>query len=530
MINPTRDTTRGRRARSLLSRVGTGLCATLLITSFACKPKEEAAPPPDPEAEAAAKAAADKDAASKERADKAAAQRAKLAALPPLPGIEAPSPVVFPTPTVTTLDNGLEVIVLEDHEMPLVDISLVVKAGKIYSPPEHTKLAELTAYLLAEGTTKHSKSELDTMIDATGGSKSESADDEIVILSADMLTRDMDLGLKVLAEEAMTPLFPQESFAKIQDLQIQEVASEKASPFGLALRMGERVIYGEKSAYGRPFPTDEEIKAQTREQVVAFHAKHYHPGNALLVIAGDVKPDKAAALAKKHFGKWRAGEAIPLPRGDKQAAGDKTVIHVIDRKASAQATIAVVVGAAKIGEPAYLDSKILQAAMGGGLSGRLNQVLREQLGLTYGVGAFHSSSFDGAMFFAGGSTKTKSAAEFTEALLQLLQEPAKEGIPADELKRLQSKLSGQFALEVEGVGVLASKTITQRTFGLAPDFWERYRTDIEAATPAQLKATSEALWGGPVQIIAIGRADTLKKELSAFGEVRVYDVNLKPQG
>lgn len=523
-------TSKNRRAHSFATRLGASLGACLLVSSFACKPKEEAAPPPDPVAEAAAKEAADKDAAAKAIADKAAKKRAELAALPPLPGITAPSPVVFPTPTVTTLDNGLEVIVLEDHEMPVVDISLVVKAGKIYAPADQSKLAELTIGLLGEGTAKHSKADLDKLVDATGGTKSERADDEIVVLGADMLSRDLDLGVKLLAEMAMTPTFPEESMKKIKDLLIQEVASQKSSPFGLALQMGKRVIYGEKSAYGRPFATNEEINGLTREQVVAFHARHFQPGNALLVISGDVKPDKAAALAKKHFGKWKAGEAIPQPRGEKQPASDKTVVHLINREASAQATIAVVTGAAAMGEPGYLDAKILQAALGGGLSGRLNQVLREQLGLTYGVGAFHSSSFDGAMFFAGGSTKTKSAGEFTQALLDLLKEPAKDGMPADELGRIQSKLSGQFALEVEGVGVIAGKTITQRIFGLPADFWERYRTDIESATPEQIKATSGALWGGPVHIIAIGKASKLKDVLANYGEVRVYDQDLKPQG
>ncbi|MEZ4381764.1 MAG: pitrilysin family protein [Nannocystaceae bacterium] len=514
------------RGRTLLTLLSAGL----MVASLACKPSEPAAPPVDPAAEAAAKAKADKEAAAKDRADKAAAKRAELAALPPLPGVEAPKAVDFPKPIVSTLDNGLEVIVLEDHEMPVVDISLVVKAGNIYAPAEHSKLAALTANLLEEGTKKLKKKELDEKIDATGGSKYASAGDELVYIGADVLARDADLGMKLLAAEATEPAFPEDSFEKIKRLMIQEVASEKSSPFGLALRMGEHVIFGEKSPYGRAFPTDDEITALTRDQVVAFYEKHYHPGNAMLVIAGDITADKAASLAKKHFGKWKAGEPIVAPSGDKQGAPTKTVVHLVDREASAQATIAIVVPAPKIGEAGYLDGKILQALLGGGLSGRLNQVLREQLGLTYGVGAFNSYGYEGGMFFAGGNTKTKSATEFTEALLELLKEPADKGIAGDELGRIQSKLSGQFALEVEGVGVMARKTITQRTYGLAPDFWERYRVDIEAATPEQIKTSSQALWGGPVQIIAVGNASKLKEPLSAFGEVHVYDLSLKPKG
>ncbi|HFE47420.1 MAG TPA: hypothetical protein ENJ18_18345, partial [Nannocystis exedens] len=110
------------------SKIVTRLSAGLLVLAFGCKPQQAPVRPVDPQAEAAAQEAASKEAASKARADEAALKRAELAALPQLPGITAPAPVVFPTPVISTLANGLEIIVLEDHEMPLVDISLVVKA------------------------------------------------------------------------------------------------------------------------------------------------------------------------------------------------------------------------------------------------------------------------------------------------------------------------------------------------------------------------------------------------------------------
>ncbi|MBK8264864.1 MAG: insulinase family protein [Nannocystis sp.] len=503
------------------------LAALLTLPALACKPKETA-PPVDEAAQAAAKDAAAKDDARKAKNDEAAAKRAMLAALPPLPGVEAAKPVKFPDVDQSKLPNGLEVLILRDTETPVVEVNLVVKAGSIYAPADASLLADLTAQLLAEGTKKRSKAALDALIDATGGSASASNDSELATLSASMLSRDLDLALQILAEEATEPLFPEASFQKIKDLLVQGVASEKAAPFGLAMRMGRRLIFGESSPYGRPFASEAEITALTRDQVVAFHQRHYGPQSAILVIAGDVDPAKARALAAKHFGKWKAGEPVAPPRGERPAAPDKTVIHIIDRKASAQATIAVIVPAPGIGEPRWIEGKILQSLLGGGLSGRLNQVLREQLGLTYGVGAFNDYGYEGGMFFAGGSTKTKSAGEFTEALLELLREPGAAGVPEGELGRLKSKISGQFALQVEGVEVMVDKTITQRTYNLPGDFWERYRVAIEAVTADQLKQASAALWSaGPVQIIVVGRADKISKELAELGEVRTYDTDLR---
>src|SRR5690606_31050199 len=142
----------------------------------------------------------------------------------------------------------------------------------------------------------------------------------------------------------------QESFKKLQDQILQQIASEKASPFGLALRMGERVVYGEQSAYGRPFASEAEVRGITREQVVAFHQRHYGPQNAMVVVAGDITPAKAKSLAQKYFGKWKAGEPVAPATAPRPTAPEKSIVHIIDRKGSAQATIAVVVPAPRIGE------------------------------------------------------------------------------------------------------------------------------------------------------------------------------------
>jgi predicted Zn-dependent peptidase len=204
------------------------------------------------------------------------------------------------------------------------------------------------------------------------------------------------------------------------------------------------------------------------------------------------------------------------------------VVYIVDRKASAQATVLALVPAPSIGEPGWLQIRVLEQLLGGGLSGRLNQVLREQLGLTYGAGAFHNFGYDGGAFFAGGSTKTKSAAEFTEALLGLLHQPGKEAVDSVELRRLLSKISGKFALEVEGIDTVAGKTVQQRLFGLAPDFWEKYRSEVESISAESLQTTTKGLLvDQPVHFVVVGRADKLKKELASFGEVRVYDLDLK---
>jgi zinc protease len=504
------------------------LLALALTTGTACDKKPTTPPGPAPSATEPGATPAEKAAARDQKAQVAAAKRAQLAALPPLPGVEAARAVKFPEPQVQTLPNGLELVVLEDHEVPKVSVSAFIKAGKIYAPADQPSLAEFTLNLLGEGTVKQDKAKFDARVDATGGSMIAAIDDEIAGVTADMLAADAAFAFAAVAEQVMTPALPETALKKIKDQLLQGVDVQKASPFGLSSRMAARAIYGEESPYGRPFPTTAQIEGMTREQALAFHARHYQPGNAMLVVAGDITPAQARKLADKSFGTWRAGQAVPVPRAKRPAPAAGSVVYIVDRKASAQASVLALVPAPGIGEPGWLQIRVLEQLLGGGLSGRLNQVLREQLGLTYGAGAFHNFGYDGGAFFAGGSTKTKSAAEFTEALIDLLRQPGSEAVEAVELRRLLSKISGEFALEVEDIDTISMKTLQQRLFGLPPDFWERYRTDVESISAADLQKTTRSLLvDQAVQIVVVGRADKLKKELASFGEVRVYDTDLK---
>ena len=504
----------------------------VIAALLACNKPAETTPPKDDKPVVTTpepvKDTDDKETARLRKAEETAAKRAQMAALPALPGVTAAKAVKFPVPQVQTLANGLELVVLEDHEVPKVRISGFVKAGKIYAPADSPALAEFTAQLLGEGTKKRDKATFDAQVDATGGTISSAIDDEIAAVTADMLARDAAFGFTAVAEQLLQPALPEASVKKIQDLLTQGIDQEKSSPFGLSSRMAARAIYGEESAYGRPFATAAQIAGLSRDQAVGFHQRLYQPGNAMLVVAGDITPAQARKLADKAFGGWAKGAAVPVPRTKRPEPAKGPVVYLVDRKASAQASVLALVSAPGIGEPGWLQIRVLEQLLGGGLSSRLNMVLREQLGLTYGAGAFHNFGYDGGAFYAGGSTKTKSAAEFTEALLDLLRQPGTDAVEPAELRRLLSKISGQFALEVEGIDTVAMKTVQQRLFGLAPDFWERYRSDVESISAADLQKISKGLLvDQAVQLVVVGRADKLKQELAGFGEVRIYDQDLK---
>jgi zinc protease len=502
---------------------------TLALAPVTCGPRGTPASPVDQMAETETAELSEKELERRKKAKEAAEKQAMLEALPALPGVEKPRPVVFPEPVITSLENGLELIVLEDHEVPLVEASIHVKAGDIYAPADAATVAGMTASLLTEGTKKRSKAEIDGKIDATGGSMGSGAGDELASISASVLSRDLDLALSLMAEQVMIPAFVEDSLKKIKDQSVQGVRAAKSNPQALAQTLAGRIVYGESSPYGRLFPSEEKIESTTRAQIIAFHERHYVANNAILIVAGDITPKRAERLAKKHFGKWKRGDDIPIPRGEPAKKPDKVVIHIVDRKASAQAQVAVVAAAPKIGDKHWLEAKLLQTVLSGGtMSTRLNMVLREQLGLTYGAYAMTDYGHDGGSFFATGSTKTKAAVEFADALVPLVYDLAAEPLPEKQLTRIKNMVSGGFALEVEGVGVVASKTLVQRMYDLPANFWRRYRADVESITPEQLRA-SAATWldRDTLQIVVVGRRKKLEKLFRDAGEIRVYNTDLE---
>ncbi len=464
----------------------------------------------------------------KKKAEEMAQKQAMLQALPDLPGIEAPRPVVFPEPTVFTLPNGLEVIVLQDKEIPAVDISLQIRAGDIYSPANMPTLAGLVASALSEGTTKREKAKVDEAVDATGGTMSAGAGSELTALNASFLSKDLDTMMGILAEEAMFPAFPEDAITKLNGQVKQGVRAEKGQPQALANRLGARLLFGENSAYGRGFPTDSQIDAVKRADVEAFHKAHYLPNNAMLVVAGDVDPKKVEALAKKHFGSWAKGAdvAVPVNKAPQPAAAG---VHIIDRKASAQANIYVFVPAPKIGDAGWLEIEVAENVLSGGtLTTRLNFVLREQLGLTYGAGARFNYGFEGGWFAAGGGTKNETANEFADALIPLVFDLGKEPVATKDLERTKSLVSGRFALEAEGLGTVARRAVVSRLYNLPTDFWTRYRSDVASIDSGRLFEVSKTVFDrSKMQIIAVGKAKVLEEQLSKYGPVFVYDADLK---
>src|SRR5690606_22916088 len=211
-------------------------------------------------------------------------------------------PVELPAFHERTLSNGATVIIVENHEQPVVSLNLRLPSGAKYDPVGKAGVAAFTASLLDKGTSTRSADEIAETIDFVGGSLSAGAGDDAISVGSSVLTAFLDTALVLMSDVVRNPTFPEREFETERQRTLSGLQASLGQPQYLAERQFFREVYGDHP-YGA-MPSPESVRAITRDDLVAFHAPHFRPGNALFVVAGDVQPDDIVQRLERHFGAW----------------------------------------------------------------------------------------------------------------------------------------------------------------------------------------------------------------------------------
>lgn len=436
---------------------------------------------------------------------------------PPPPG--PIRPFEFPKYLTRKLSNGLTVFVIEDHRQPVVSYELVVDAGGAAHSVKKAGLASMTAQLLREGTKTRSAQDIARTIDSVGGALTTSADDDTVQASATVMKTSEALGIELLADVVVNPVFKQEEIDRrmrqtLSGLQIQYTDAEYLAPVSAA-----RVIFGEHP-YGYPAEgTPETLAGIKREDIVQFHGRYYSPAGAFLAIAGDVKPEEAFANAEKVFGKWNTSASAPDTLSPIPAS--KRAVLIIDKPDAVQTQIVVGQTGIKRSDPDYIPLLIANQIFGGSYNSRLNLKLRAREGLTYGARSNFDTERVSGTFRVSTSTRTAETARATSMLLDLLKEFRQNPVTDAELKEAKAYLTGSFALGSETPQQVATRVLTAAVHGLPSNYWDTYREKVQAATPEQIAdAVRRRIDPEKVSIVVVGNSKDFAKSLESFGTAR----------
>jgi len=394
------------------------------------------------------------------------------------------SPVRFVMP------NGLTVLVLEQHALPIVQIHALVKAGSAHDPSEKAGLANLVASLLDEGTTTRSASQLAEQIDFVGGALVARATEDYTTATARVLKKDAELGFELLADVLQRPAFPSAELERVRGQLLGEMQSEKDDPGLVATKAFNQLVFG-----GHPYRwpvngTEETLPKITRDDVQKFYAREYLPNQSILAIVGDLTTEQARDLVAKHFGGWKPGKA-PARKVGTPAKIDKPVLKLIDKDLTQVTIVAGHLGISRL-NPDYYAVTVMNHILGaGGFSSRLMDSIRDRQGLAYGVASMFDANQMPGSFMISLQTRTEMANQAIGAMLTELGGMVEHPPTDEELADAKAYLIGSFPLRLDTTGKLADILGQVEFFGLGLDYFTQYPKWIEQVTKEDVQRVAK---------------------------------------
>lgn len=440
--------------------------------------------------------------------------------------------VKLPKAVEVVLDNGLTVMILEDHRFPVVNMNLQMSgAGPIFDPADKPGLANLTSQMLREGTKTRNSRQIAEEIDKLGATLGANSGfgSTAASVNASGLSDNFDQWFGLMADMLMNPSFPADEFGKLKQRQKTALMQQRTQPNFLSQERFRRVVYGTHPA--AVFSTTPAVlDSLTPEMLAAWHRERYVPQNAILAISGDVKASEVIAKLKTALAGWkRTDYKETLPPHPKPATEGK--IYLIDRPNSVQSTITMGNIAIDRRHADYIPVVVMNSIVGGGASARLFLNLREEKGYTYGVySSFTPLKYPGP-WSAGGDVRTEVTEGAMTEFMRELNRIRDEKVPMDELEEQKRSVVAGFALSLESATDLLNYSIIRKLYGLPDDYWETYPAKIMAVTADDVQRVARQYVNPQTQqIVVVGDAKKIKSILEKFGTVVVFDADGKPQG
>ncbi|HWL92027.1 MAG TPA: pitrilysin family protein [Phycisphaerae bacterium] len=433
----------------------------------------------------------------------------------------------FPLPAFAekTLANGLKVVVVPNHEVPMVSMMLGVRSGAWTEASPG--VAVMAMHMLTKGTKTRESKELAQTLEFNAVSLSGSAGMDTAAVSASSLKTQADLAAELLADVVMNPIFPKDEFDVLLNQEKAGLMISSKTPDYLADREFRRRLYGEHP-YARTTTGEiEDLGKITVDGMKAWWGEHLRPENCVLYLAGDIDEAGGFSIAEKHLGAWKVERPFQPPALAEIPAKQPTHIYIVDRPGSVQSQIRVGHRSITRKDPDFFVSRVLGNILGGGFNSRLNKAIRIEKGLTYGArGGFSAQQFSGD-FRVSTFTKTPSTAETVQTILTELEKMQAGPPTSGELDDTRSFIVGSFPAERETPEGTVSDLWLIETQNLAKDYLTQLLAGVRNTQSADvLRASGSLIDRDHLVIVVVGEAEKIKADLEQIAPVTV--VNAAP--
>jgi predicted Zn-dependent peptidase len=386
------------------------------------------------------------------------------------------------------MNNGITVLIVEDHKLPKVSASYYIDYGPV---KEGDKAGALTMMgdMLSEGTTTMKKADFDEAVDQMGADVSLNASGG----NASALTRYFDKAVMLMADALRHPSFPQESFDKIKSLTLTDLKSNEKSAKAISGRVVDALAYGLDHPNGE-FTTEQSVNNITLDDIKKAYAAYITPSRGYLTFVGDIDSAHAVDLANKAFGDWK-GNTLMLPKLNDVNNPAKTEIDLVDVPNAVQSELTVTnLVDLPMSSPDYFAVLLANQILGGNADARLFMNLREKHGFTYGSYSSINAGRWQTTFDATASVRNEKADSAVTEILKEISRIRTEKVSDEELKNAKAIYNGSFALGLENPARTASFARNILINHLPKDFYRTYLQKMNAVTCSRYSACSAEIF------------------------------------
>ncbi len=381
----------------------------------------------------------------------------------------------------TVLSNGLTILHSEKHNLPIVMVTLLVKASQLNEPKDKAGLANLTAELLTEGTKNRKSTDISDEIEFIGASLYVSAGSDYTTVTLSVLKKDINKGVELFSDILLNPTFPQGEIERKKELIKGSLKQQEEEPSFLAGRAFKKEVFGEHP-YGRLIEGSvETIDNIKREDFVRFYSDYFLPNNSILSVVGDLTSDELDGLIKQYLGEWKKKE-VPLKVAKKIEEKKIKKVVKIDKELTQANIILGNLGISRDNPDYYAVSVMNYILGGGGFSSRLMQSIRDEMGLAYDVHSFFTASKEEGSFQVGIQTKNESANTAIDEILRQIGRIRKESVSDQELSDAKSYLTGSFSRRLDTNRKIVDFLASVEFYNLGLDYVEKYPNYINSVT------------------------------------------------
>lgn len=393
-------------------------------------------------------------------------------------------------PTKFMTSNGITVLVLEQHFLPIVEIHALIKAGSAQDPPDKAGLANLVASLLDEGTTTRTSKQQAEQIDFVGGALEAKAAEDFTTASARVLKKDVDLGFTLLADMLQHPAFHKQEFERIRTQLLGEMASDNDDPGHIAMKAFNQLVF-----HGHPYRwpvtgTEETLSKITLADVQSFYGREYSPSQVIVTVVGDITLEQATALVQTHLGAWKK-VAVTARNTKKASPVERRTVQLIEKDLS-QSTIVLGHGGLSRAHPDFYSVTVMNYILGaGGFSSRLMDSIRDKQGLAYGIMSHFDARLMPGSFWVNLQTKTETTNQAITGVLSEIKSIRDAPVSDQELAEAKSFLVGSFPLRLDSTAKLAQVLAQVEFYGLGFEYFSDYPKWIERVTKEDVQRVAK---------------------------------------